>query len=221
MPARWERFIPEQPASGQGLVEANHSTGRLNLQPAMHAVSVVALDQRGMIDEVQALLLRKLSIRVNSPEEDLLAAGILDSLTLVRLITVLEQRFSMELPIGDLGLESFRSVAAMADTIQIRQAEAVRNELPAAAAATAGELQREVQALLREKLSIHVDDPSADLFQSGRLDSMLLVQLILEIEGQFGLVLPMEELDLNAFHSVDSITDLIARRLSPDSSRFS
>ncbi|MDL5160369.1 acyl carrier protein [Actinomycetospora termitidis] len=54
-------------------------------------------------------------IDVPSAEEDLLEAGLIDSLALVTLIVALEETFGVQLPLDDFDIERFRSVAAMAD----------------------------------------------------------------------------------------------------------
>jgi acyl carrier protein len=53
----------------------------------------------------------------------------------------------------------------------------------------------------------------ADLFQTGILDSMTLVQLILVLEECFELRLPMEDLELESFRSISNIAKLITNRL--------
>jgi acyl carrier protein len=64
--------------------------------------------------------------------------------------------------------------------------------------------------LLNESLAIQVSSPDTDLIVTGALDSMALVQLTLAIEERFGLKLPpLSELDVDAFRSVASMTDLI------------
>jgi D-alanine--poly(phosphoribitol) ligase subunit 2 len=54
-------------------------------------------------------------IDVPSFEEDLLEAGLIDSLALVTLIVALEETFGVQLPLDDFDIERFRSVASMAD----------------------------------------------------------------------------------------------------------
>ena len=71
----------------------------------------------------------------------------------------------------------------------------------------------QVAALLNESLAIQVSSPDTDLIVTGALDSMALVQLTHEIEERFGLKLPpMSELDVDAFRSVATMTDLILDR---------
>jgi acyl carrier protein len=75
------------------------------------------------------------------------------------------------------------------------------------------EVAGQVAALLNESLAIQVSSPHADLIVTGALDSMALVQLTHEIEERFGLKLPpMSELDVDAFRSVATMTELILDR---------
>jgi D-alanine--poly(phosphoribitol) ligase subunit 2 len=68
-----------------------------------------------------------------------------------------------------------------------------------------------IQAVLREKLMILVASPDIDLLESGLVDSIGLVELILELEQRFSVSLPMENLEIDDFRSVYRIADLIIR----------
>jgi acyl carrier protein len=70
----------------------------------------------------------------------------------------------------------------------------------------------EIQALFLERLSIRIESPDADLFQTGVFDSMTLVEFILALEEHFGLRFPMEELELDSVVSVVKIAELVASR---------
>ena len=74
------------------------------------------------------------------------------------------------------------------------------------------QLAAEIQVLCQEKLSIRVRSTDQDLFDSGLLDSLSLVQLILELEHHFDIQLPLDELDIPSMSSIDSIATLIERR---------
>jgi acyl carrier protein len=82
-----------------------------------------------LVPEIQKLCLNKLAIRVGSEEQDLFAAGLLDSMSLVQLIIELEQHFKVELPMDELEIASFRSVREMADMIASRQSSAAQKEI--------------------------------------------------------------------------------------------
>lgn len=66
-----------------------------------------------------------------------------------------------------------------------------------------------IQDLLRERLQVEVDDPKADLFESGLIDSLLVVELLVLLEAEFGVQVPMERLELDDFRSLERIAALI------------
>ncbi len=74
------------------------------------------------------------------------------------------------------------------------------------------DLTRDIHALLSNQLSIRIDSVDADLFDKGILDSMTLVQLILGLEREYGLELPMHELEIECFSTVTRIAELVASR---------
>ncbi len=76
-------------------------------------------------------------------------------------------------------------------------------------------LARDIAGIFSDKLSITIESAHTDLFQTGVLDSMTLVQLILQLEERFEVELPMEELDSESFRSVARIAELIATRRQP------
>ncbi|HWR53687.1 MAG TPA: acyl carrier protein [Bryobacteraceae bacterium] len=70
--------------------------------------------------------------------------------------------------------------------------------------------------LCRERLSFEVDSRDTDLFETGLLDSMTLVQLIMALEDRYRIKLPMQELGIESFRSLGAIADLLAlRRAAP------
>ena len=73
-------------------------------------------------------------------------------------------------------------------------------------------LMEEIEKLCVTKLSIRISSRDQDLFETGLLDSLSLVQLILELEQHFQLELPMGELDLSSLRSVDEMARLIVAR---------
>ena len=74
------------------------------------------------------------------------------------------------------------------------------------------ELACRVQALLSEKLMIQAASHDTDLLESGTLDSLVAVRLLVQLEEHFGLKVEMEELKIDDLRSVHSITRLITRR---------
>jgi acyl carrier protein len=67
-----------------------------------------------------------------------------------------------------------------------------------------------VQGLFVEALNKEAPAVDADLIDGGLLDSLALVELIFAIEREFGVTIPLEELEIESFRSVASITDFVA-----------
>lgn len=66
-----------------------------------------------------------------------------------------------------------------------------------------------VQRLFVEALNIQVPSPDTDLIDGGLLDSLALVELLFAMEREFNVTIPLEELDIDAFRSVNSIADFV------------
>jgi D-alanine--poly(phosphoribitol) ligase subunit 2 len=172
-------------------------------------------EQQLLRREIQALLLDKLSIRVESAEMDLLETGVLDSLAQVQLLLHLEKHFGLRLPMEALEVESFLSVANMAELVAAsKRAQSPRPSVPDPETGGPENLAAAIQNLLLEKLAVGVDDADMDLFQTGIFDSMTLVQFILSVEEQFDIRLPMEDLDIDFFHSVNKIAETVGARIA-------
>lgn len=73
-----------------------------------------------------------------------------------------------------------------------------------------------LSALFREELHIEVPSPDTDLVESGLLDSMQLVQLLLRIEDRLGAHLPLDEVDLEDLRSLSRLARLVAMRTEPE-----
>jgi D-alanine--poly(phosphoribitol) ligase subunit 2 len=72
-------------------------------------------------------------------------------------------------------------------------------------------LIREIKALFEDTLSVQVE-AETNLFETGLLDSMTLVQFILNLEEKFAFHLPMEDIDVESFRSASKIAELVAGR---------
>ena len=70
-------------------------------------------------------------------------------------------------------------------------------------------MQEKVSTALRDVLGVEVPSVDTDLFESGALDSLLFVNLLLHIENAFGVSVPLEELELEHFRSVRKIADFL------------
>jgi methoxymalonate biosynthesis acyl carrier protein len=68
-----------------------------------------------------------------------------------------------------------------------------------------------IYAVLRERLMVIVAAADVDLFETGLVDSIGLVELVLALEDRFGVSLPMENLEIDDLRTVNRIADLILR----------
>ncbi len=67
---------------------------------------------------IRQLLSEKLMVEVDSPDADLLNAGILDSLALVQLLLHLEERFGVKIPLNELEIDDLRSISSIAKMVE-------------------------------------------------------------------------------------------------------
>jgi acyl carrier protein len=76
-----------------------------------------------------------------------------------------------------------------------------------------------VHELLLTGLGLDIPSPETDLIAEGVLDSLVLVEVLLNIEQEFGLEIPLVELDLDVFRSVKAIARFLSQRLESDAPR--
>ena len=74
------------------------------------------------------------------------------------------------------------------------------------------QLTREIAQLINDQLLVEVSSPEDDLLASGVLDSLTLVQLLFDLERRFGVTIPLEELEIDDFRSINSIASLVQTR---------
>jgi methoxymalonate biosynthesis acyl carrier protein len=62
--------------------------------------------------------------------------------------------------------------------------------------------------------SMNLDAPPCDLdlFESGLLDSMAFVQLLLHLEETFGVTVAFEDLEIDNFRTVENIATVVRHR---------
>jgi acyl carrier protein len=66
-----------------------------------------------------------------------------------------------------------------------------------------------VQRLFVEALNTQAPAADTDLIGTGVLDSLALVELLFALEREFGVTIPLEELDIDTFRTVESIAGLV------------
>jgi acyl carrier protein len=70
----------------------------------------------------------------------------------------------------------------------------------------------EIAEIFSENLHIEVPSHDFDLFTAGTLDSLQLVELLFQLEDQFGIRISLSEIDLENFRSIDCIALMLVRQ---------
>ncbi len=68
-----------------------------------------------------------------------------------------------------------------------------------------------IHELLKNVLNTQKSLESADLIESGLMDSLALVSVIVELETTFGINIPIEKLEIDNFRTLDGITKFITK----------
>ena len=76
-------------------------------------------------------------------------------------------------------------------------------------------LREQVASLLSGTLNLDVPSVDTDLFESGVLDSLAFVDLLLALEQHFGVTTSLEDLEVDNFRSIARIADFVAARKAP------
>jgi acyl carrier protein len=71
-----------------------------------------------------------------------------------------------------------------------------------------------IEQLFAQRLHLEVPSPATDLLETGVLDSLGLVDLLVHLEREFGVVVSLADLDLAQFRSLESIAEFVAGRLA-------
>ena len=73
------------------------------------------------------------------------------------------------------------------------------------------QLQQKIAAIFAERFETKLESDDVDLLETGLVDSVKIVELVLEIEQRFGVSLPFEELEIEDFRTVPRLAERIAR----------
>ena len=71
-------------------------------------------------------------------------------------------------------------------------------------------VEARIREILANVVEIEVESEDDDIFETGRLDSLGLVELIFAIEEQLGVAIALDQLDVEEFTNVRSIVALVA-----------
>lgn len=66
-----------------------------------------------------------------------------------------------------------------------------------------------VSRLMLHVMHIEVESIDVDLIETGVLDSLALVELIFQIEREFGITIQLDEVSVERFRTVKGIADLL------------
>ena len=72
-------------------------------------------------------------------------------------------------------------------------------------------LQQEITAIFAERFETKLEPVELDLLETGIVDSVRIVELVLELEQRFGVSLPFEQLEIEDFRTVPRLAGRIAR----------
>lgn len=72
-------------------------------------------------------------------------------------------------------------------------------------------INRRICQVFAEYLHVEIPSDDVDLIDSGLLDSLLLVDLLVHLEMEFGFTVVMDELDLEDFRTLNRISVYVAR----------
>jgi D-alanine--poly(phosphoribitol) ligase subunit 2 len=73
-----------------------------------------------------------------------------------------------------------------------------------------GIIQR-LGAMFFEALQIKVPSPDTDFIETGMIDSLQLVELLLQLEKRFACCIDIDDIELDNFRTLNSIARLVAR----------
>ena len=71
-----------------------------------------------------------------------------------------------------------------------------------------------LMTMFSEDLNVDVPSAEIDLIDAGIMDSLMLVDLLFQIEARFAISIPLEELDMDNLRSVQSIAAFVDSRVA-------
>jgi methoxymalonate biosynthesis acyl carrier protein len=83
-----------------------------------------------------------------------------------------------------------------------------------AEASPAADMTARVRQVFSHRMNLEVPSSETDLFETGLLDSLTFVDLLVHLEEEFSVRLRLDEIDLDCFRSIFRITEMLRRGLS-------
>ena len=75
-------------------------------------------------------------------------------------------------------------------------------------------LHDQVAGVFLRSLNLEVPSPDTDLFETGLLDSLAFVELLLALERDFGVTTAVEDLEVDNFRSIARIAEFVTARMA-------
>ena len=72
-------------------------------------------------------------------------------------------------------------------------------------------LQQHIVDIFAEHFETRLPSEEIDLLETGLVDSIKIIELVLELEQRFGVSLPFEELEIEDFRTVAKLAERITR----------
>jgi len=69
---------------------------------------------------------------------------------------------------------------------------------------------RKLYNIFEHRLQVVVPSDSTDLFETGLMDSLMLVDLLSELECEFSCRLTLSEVDIDVFRTIERIAEFVA-----------
>lgn len=73
-------------------------------------------------------------------------------------------------------------------------------------------IRQRLARIFEDDLGLEVPAADADLFNSGIMDSLAFVDMLLKIEHEFDITLSLDTVEFDRFKSIESIAEFIASR---------
>ena len=80
------------------------------------------------------------------------------------------------------------------------------------ASMTETDVEQVILAFLRERFGVELPSSSVNLIETGILDSMMFVDLIVLIEEQYGVVAELDDLEIGNFATVARMAQFVVER---------
>jgi D-alanine--poly(phosphoribitol) ligase subunit 2 len=78
----------------------------------------------------------------------------------------------------------------------------------------ASALREQVADVFRRSLNLDVPSPDTELFETGLLDSLAFVELLVALEQDFGVTTSVEDLEVDNFRSIARIAEFVTARMA-------